>query len=230
MKHAQLAWFRQQQQQALDTILPHYKGYELVLLGHDELLPVKESPIQHMCSVVRRGKPKVALVSDYESLPLPNQFVDVVVAWHVFDTHPDPRALFREVYRVLRRDGILVILGAHRPRIAAATISRSEQYHAPKGGLHTVSALKLAAYDVGLQIDRISYFAGVRYHAGQSFRQNLDQFVCRVLPCLALGYCLVLKKQMIGLTPLKETWTKEKVALNKRQVPTTYQQKCSKKE
>ena len=225
MKHAQLVWFRQQQQQVLDAILPDYRGYELLLLGHDDLLPVQPSPVQHCFSVVGQGLPKVAMVADYQNLPLANQFVDVVVAWHVFDTHPEPKVLLQEIQRVLRHDGVLIVLGAHRPRLAARAISQSEQYRNQTGTLNTLVSLRLAAYDAGMQVDQLRYFAGVRHQKDQGIRRSLDQFVCRALPCLALGYCVVFTQQMAGLTPLKEKWAKEKVALNKQQVPTTCQRK-----
>jgi len=44
-----------------------------------------------------------------DSIPLPDSSVDVVVTWSVFEHVADPRALLREVNRVLRPTGVLMI-------------------------------------------------------------------------------------------------------------------------
>ena len=208
MKYKYLSWFRRQESQVFNKILPQYRGYELLLLGHDQLSPVESSPIKHIFSIVSQGQPAVATVAEYKNLPIPNHFVDVVVAWHVFDTHPHPDDIFAELKRVQRHDGVLIMVGVNRFPLAATSITHIQQYQFIDGGINNLSTLKFAAYELGFNIKWFQAFAGVRAGEKQAFKQVLDRLVCRSFPWAALGYCAVFENTTMSLTPVVEPWQK----------------------
>ena len=50
-------------------------------------------------------------VPDFSVLPFSSDSLDLVILPHTLDEHPDPHAVLREAYRVLRAEGRMLILG-----------------------------------------------------------------------------------------------------------------------
>lgn len=57
------------------------------------------------------GAMRVALVSEFDALPLAEDSIDLVVLPHTLEFAPDPHLTLREVERVLRPEGRIVITG-----------------------------------------------------------------------------------------------------------------------
>ena len=53
----------------------------------------------------------VALASEFDALPFPSDSIDLVVLPHSLEFAPDPHLMLREVERVLRPEGRIVITG-----------------------------------------------------------------------------------------------------------------------
>lgn len=228
MWHARMAWFRQQRRQVLRQVLPPYHGYTLLLLGCDDLSAVLHSPVKDHFAMVANGRSRQAVRVDYTALPLADHNVDVIVAWHMLDHCPAPKVILTELNRVLRHDGVMIILGDRDGNIIDKPASQTGRRddNVMRSTL-SISRVKSMARELGMVVEQVSHFAGV-FYKDNKIKQWLDRFVCRRMPWFALGYCLVLKKQTPSMTPLTESWQEARVSIAKHQVPTTYQHKCKK--
>lgn len=216
MAYRHLAWFRREAQHVLDQVLVNYQGNELLLLGHDTLLPVAASPMKHCFSMVSSGKPEVACLVEPENLPLPNEVLDIAILWHSLDQHDRPVLLLKELKRVLRPDGLLIVMGVNPWRSTARYVSskQSGDQH-DKAGSNTLTQIQIAANEIGFSVDKLAAFAGVA-KLGGSLQASFNNWICRYTPRLALGYCLVLKPQeMMPLTPVGAKWKQAKLAVGK---------------
>jgi SAM-dependent methyltransferase len=115
-----LAW----EQTHLDRAVVDLFGFHAVQLGLPELDALRANRMPHrwVCGdgVVRptisnEGLPglpaTVALHADFDALPIDSQSLDLVVLPHALELARDPHLALREVERVLRPEGRVVILG-----------------------------------------------------------------------------------------------------------------------
>lgn len=91
-------------------------GYYALQLGFLELdaLQANRMPHRIRVSTAREGRPGLApdlIVGGFEELPLESQSVDLVVLPHQLEFSPAPHQILREVDRVLRPEGRLVVVG-----------------------------------------------------------------------------------------------------------------------
>ena len=78
-------------------------------LRQPELLPV--APQQDELITTQAAEMPVSMVCDFEALPFPDNSLDLVVLPHSLELTPDPHQTLREVERVLRPEGRVVIAG-----------------------------------------------------------------------------------------------------------------------
>ena len=114
-------WFQSPQglavlraEQALVTpIISRLFGYHILQVGcNNEVSLIEDSPVGHKINFVpvhRPGSPHP--VANNEELPLANDSIDVVVLHHALDFTDDSHRLLREVTRVLRPGGQMLIIG-----------------------------------------------------------------------------------------------------------------------
>lgn len=98
---------------AAKAIVERMFGYHILQVGgSEEHLLINDSPISHkiLFSASYRPGGKNA-VADIEQLPLANDSIDAVVVHHGLDFTEDSHALLREVTRVLRPGGQLLVIG-----------------------------------------------------------------------------------------------------------------------
>lgn len=94
---------------ALRPLLEREFGYYALQLGGDGRPLLESSPIQTQVLVGRSRRCDVR--ADYAALPFESMSVDLVLAAHVLEFAPDPAAIIREAFRVLRPEGTLAVLG-----------------------------------------------------------------------------------------------------------------------
>lgn len=98
---------------AAKPIVERMFGYHILQVGgSEEDLLIDDSPIAHkivFAPVFRPGSNKP--VADIEQLPLANDSIDAVVMHHGLDFADDSHALLREVTRVLRPGGQMLVVG-----------------------------------------------------------------------------------------------------------------------
>lgn len=111
-----LAWERKQLAHTVDNFF----GYHAIQLGMPSLDALLTNRMPHRIHVLA-GRERAQTdddawqpdlrVADYGELPLASQSIDLVVLPHQLECSLDPHQLLREVDRVLRPEGHLVILG-----------------------------------------------------------------------------------------------------------------------
>ncbi|PXW97976.1 methyltransferase family protein [Sphaerotilus hippei] len=112
-----LAW----EQAQIDRIVADIFGFHAIQVGWPALQGLRSSRMGHrwlLCDAEQAGwaVPEGAttlpsVLADFEALPFPAQSLDLVVLPHTLEIARDPHHTLREVERVLRPEGRLVVLG-----------------------------------------------------------------------------------------------------------------------
>jgi len=105
-----LAW----QQGQFDAMVADVFGYHALQCGLPELDTLRENRIQHRFRALQPDDapaPADLWLDHYEALPFASQSLDLVVLPHVLEFAEDPHQVLREVDRVLRPEGRLVVSG-----------------------------------------------------------------------------------------------------------------------
>ena len=93
----------------LDDVTPDIFGFHALQLGLPEYDLLRENRIAHRMRVGPSGD--VQLRAQYHELPVATQSIDLAVLPHVLEFAQDPHAVLREIDRVMRPEGRLVIMG-----------------------------------------------------------------------------------------------------------------------
>ena len=116
------AYLLQWEQRYLDTVVADVFGFHAVQLGLPELDALRANRMPHrwradavqpLSAGVSRSQPlsAVSLNCDFDALPFDSQSLDLVVLPHALELARDPHLTLREVERVLRPEGRVVIIG-----------------------------------------------------------------------------------------------------------------------
>ena len=100
-----LDWELAQFDSAVDDVF----GFRAVQIGLPEVDFLRQNRISYRFTLAL--EPGAAVAADPLQLPLASQSVDLVVLPHVLEGHPNPHDVLREVERVLRPEGQVVISG-----------------------------------------------------------------------------------------------------------------------
>ncbi len=100
-----LDWELAQFDSAVDDVF----GFRAVQVGLPEVDFLRQNRISYRFTLAL--EPGATLAADPLQLPLASQSVDLVVLPHVLEGHPNPHDVLREVERVLRPEGHVVISG-----------------------------------------------------------------------------------------------------------------------
>jgi len=155
---------------------------------------------------------EISAIGEFHHLPVANDSIDCVLLPHTLDFSDRPHAILREVHRVLRSDGHLVILGFKtgglwglRRMIPGAAL--------PPGAEHMISDRRLRDW---LQLLDLRIHGMTRYffrwplpgNRGAS-SQNWEQRGQRLWPELAACYMLTAQKRVSTLTPVRPRWLRK---------------------
>ncbi|MFZ9406813.1 MAG: class I SAM-dependent methyltransferase [Burkholderiaceae bacterium] len=107
----------QWEQAQFDGLLADMFGFHAVQLGLAQWPTLRTNRMPYALVVEHGGEDLPAdlknalLVDDFLSLPFADDSLDLVVAPHAFEHSADPRQVLREIHRVLRPEGRLVMSG-----------------------------------------------------------------------------------------------------------------------
>ena len=107
-----LAW----QQQQFDVAVADVFGFHALQCGLPALDALRDNRMQHRIRACQPGEllppnPANLLVEHFEELPIASQTLDLIVLPHVLEFATDPHQVLREVDRVLRPEGRVIVSG-----------------------------------------------------------------------------------------------------------------------
>ncbi len=209
-----------QEAQHLRAVLPNLYGTvaaQLGQIGQLDLMDACIAPTRILLDhhagpdgCVVRGLP--------EALPLDTKSADVLILPHTLDFCDDPHQVLREVSRVLRPEGHVVILGFNPMSLWGfrRLIARRPRTAPWCGKFFRLSRIKdwLALLDFETTHGTMLYYRPPLRNEGFMHRLHfLDRMGDRWWPMMAGVYLVVAKKRVVGVTPLPLSWkTKRAVA------------------
>ena len=153
------------------------------------------------------GVPGATLIAEPAALPLQSDSVDVMLLPHTLEFEPDPHEVLREVGRVLRGEGELLVLG-FEPLGSWSLRNAFTRGGCPPGLRRTISEsrladwLKLLGFEVGTA-ERFLYAPPVRaLHTGKA-RDWLERIGRRAWPRMSGAYLLHARKRVHSMTPVR---------------------------
>ena len=116
------------EQRFCDRVAASARGHFAAQLGAPDLPLIRRCSARHHAVVGRA--PGCAPRADWREMPFANDSLDFVVAAHAFEFCEDPRALAREIARVLRPEGDLLVVAFNPLSLfgARAKIDRGGEY------------------------------------------------------------------------------------------------------
>lgn len=93
----------------LDEVVPDIFGYHAIQLGLPTIDLLRESRIVHRLTVAPEASPTVSAL--FSALPFEAQSIDLCVMPHVLEFAENPHEILREVDRVMRPEGRILIIG-----------------------------------------------------------------------------------------------------------------------
>ncbi len=95
----------------LEQLLPAFFGYHLLQISVQNQALYGASPIQHKIAMGIRESDNQPFVARATQLPLEDDAIDVVLLHHILGFYHDRQQILREIARVSRPMGYLVIVG-----------------------------------------------------------------------------------------------------------------------
>lgn len=206
------------EQQRLNAITATLFGYDAVMFGQPEFaLCLQQSPIKN--KYIINEDLNYATVENYavlhsrqDRLAIGSGLIDMVYLAHCLEFAANPHEILREVYRIMRSDGHLVI-GMFNPLSLWGLWGSFAKFvhHVPwKSNFISVVKLKDWLALLGFDIMRINYL-GFNLPLGGKV-DKLTGLECKgqqfELPFGAV-YLIEAKKRVIPLTPITPTWRTE---------------------
>jgi len=222
MKRRQLGqWFgsplgqslQAQEAHLLRTVLPNLYGTVAAQLGRIGSLDLMDS-----CNAPTRILLDDHVVSDRcgvrsipEELPLDTKSTDVVLLPHTLDFCADPHQVLREVNRILRPEGHVVLLGFNPVSLwgLRRLVTRRPRMAPWNGNFFRLSRIKdwLGLLDFepthGLMLH---YRPPLRNERLMQRLLFLDKMGDRWWPMMGAVYLVVAKKRVVGVTPVPVSW------------------------
>ena len=161
-----------------------------------------------------RGGSGADLISDTGQLAIASDSVDAVLLPHTLEQTSSPHALLREVDRVLRPDGHLIVL-AFKPAGFWGVRHLLSSHGYPGGNERMILEgrlrdwLELLSFDVG---SAIRYCHTLPFeHSRRLAVYPREEWAERWLPLLAGGYLLRAQKRVQLVTPVRPVWRRERL-------------------
>jgi len=225
-----------QVQRALDSLF----GDQFLQIGHwggDLFLPFART--RRSALLCEWPEDHASLVADPRQLPISSDSIDVVLLPHVLETNVDPHSVLREVDRVLRPDGHVVVLGVNPISLWGLRHGLSRG-HFPAGVRHLISEHRLTDWlrllnftvqDASFYFFQAPILGRPAFPPGQKPPDEgqtvLSDFFWR---CRELGrklmplagfYVVVARKEVYTMTPVRPAWRRRRRMVGGLVNPTT---------
>ncbi len=197
-------------EEAIDGLFGEY-CLQLGLWGQQRTF-LRHARTQRSCLIAEGSAEQPSAVAQLHKLPVESDSVDVVLLPHVLDYSDRPHAILREIDRVLRSNGHLVILGFKpgglwglRRLVPGAAL--------PPGADHLISDRRLRDW---LQLLDMRIQGSLRYFfrwplPGNKARDagKWERWGQAWWPELAACYMLTAQKRVATMTPVRPLWRRQ---------------------
>ncbi len=177
------------------------------------------------CSVIADsplGRPSA--IAEYHSLPVESDSIDAVLLPHTLDYSERPHEILREVDRVLRADGRILILG-FKPAGLWGLRRLIPGAGMPPGAEHLISERRLTDWlkllDMRIQGSLRYFFRWPLPRRKVSASQKWELRGRALWPELAACYMLTAQKRVNALTPVRPLWRRKPQVVTGLAEPTT---------
>jgi len=204
---------------SIDNRINHIFGYNQVDLSISHRLPVASSSFLGNKTVVvpswQTGLSDGAVVASSHELPFAHESCDLVVLHHTLDFSPNPLQTVKEVSRILKSGGYVVIVGFNPTSLwGFRHFFSGSQSNAPWRGRFILEKrledwLGLLDFDIS-SCDYAFYRWPTKRPVFHRFFEFLEKFIKLRLPIGAF-YTLVAKKQVAGVVLPRQLWKSSKV-------------------
>ncbi|MDL0429610.1 class I SAM-dependent methyltransferase [Marinobacter sp. TBZ242] len=159
--------------------------------------------------------PDGVAVCDADELPFPGDSMDLVILHHTADFSPHPHQALREASRVLRGEGMMLLIGFNPFSLWGLRKLMSRYRGGPWGGRFMMRRRMedwLRLLDFSVESAGSSFFQVPLQGAVLNERGGIMERVCgnRFLPVGAY-YCILAKKRVYSRIPRKPVWQSNKV-------------------
>ncbi|MBF0470835.1 MAG: class I SAM-dependent methyltransferase [Gammaproteobacteria bacterium] len=218
-------YLQRQELALLQRLLPELFGYHLLQLGgDDDWAALAGTRISHtIYGDIGQGQRRILTEvggarfhGDPAALPLQSESVDLVLLPHTLGKVADPRALLREVERILIPEGHLIVLDYAPYSLWGGRYRLQQQQHGNKSerkGLIAEPRLRDWMELLGMEtvsLTRYLFLPPVARLLAMRRLKRVEQWGRRFLPLLCGGYLLLAKKRVSTLTPLGPSWRKRR--------------------
>ncbi|MEX0619837.1 MAG: class I SAM-dependent methyltransferase [Pseudohongiellaceae bacterium] len=196
----------------ISPLISRLFGYHILQIGCSERHSViDDSRVGHKIIFSPEYHPGCRqAVANIEELPLANGSMDVVVIHHALDFTSDSHRLLREVTRVVRPGGQLLIMGfnPYSPWGLRKLVQRNGEI--PWRG-RFISCGRLTDWLrlLELHIDSVSFglhFMPVKYSKILKYAPRFEEAGGRFNSPLGGAYCILCSRQVMPITPILPRW------------------------
>lgn len=197
---------------AVLPIVERLFGYHILQVGHSaEHSLIADSPVGHKIIFAPSYRPgSNNAVASNEELPLATDSIDVVVLHHALDFSDDSHRLLREVTRVLRPGGQMLIIGFNPYGYWGFWKLFKRKINIPWRG-RFISRRRLSDWLklLDLQIDSVAYglhFPPMNILGSLKHAQKMERLGSKIRSPLGGAYFILCVNQVIPVTPILQRW------------------------
>jgi SAM-dependent methyltransferase len=202
----------------LNTVLSSLYGnvvLQLGRVGHMKLMEGTAAPTQIMLDLNATTDPDRSVRSHAYALPFEGRSVDIAILPHTLDFAEDPHKVLRELDRVLIPEGHAVIIGFNPFSLWGLRHVFSWKKKQAPWNARFFSAARINDWMslLGYEVEDTKLLFQRPPVKNQKVMQKLfflEKLGNRLLPQIAAVYVIVVKKQVLGMTPLQPNWKTSK--------------------
>lgn len=154
------------------------------------------------------------VLSDTHTLAISTGSVDAVLLPHTLELAPSPHAVLRDVDRILRADGRVIVLSFNPNGLWGLRQILSSQGYPPGHRRPVLESrlrdwLKLLSFDIDV---RTRYCHTLPLDRAQRFANfPREEWASRWMPMLGGGYLLSARKRVHPMTPIRPLWHRRRL-------------------
>ena len=208
----------------LVEIISCFYGYYLLQLGcPGDREWLQNSKINHQFCIEPSGElPDLgqSVQGNYDQLPFESHSIDLVVLPHVLEFVEKPHAVLEEACRVLIPEGYIVLTCFNRFSLLGITklLSISKRKQFPwTGQFYSVSMIRKHLHSLGcvvMEVESCYYRPAINNKKCLQQLKFLDKCYSFLRGKFGGTLIITAKKRVVGATPIRAIWKKEKVPVS----------------